>query len=132
MHQKYFLLLSLLTILLMSGFLMSELFLSHFHLHYTWWLLPLLFGLISAGGHSLMTRSVKAAGDQFMIWFLLAISVKMLLYLAVLLIWFVISGKSLGIPFVAAFAINYVAVTILDLVIILRINKNLQDQGKKS
>jgi len=130
MNNRYFLFLSLVTVVLMIAFRLSETFLAPFTINATWWLLPLLFGTISAAGHSLMIRSVKVASDQFMIWFLLAISLKMLLYLGILLIWFVISGKTIEIPFVTAFAANYVLVTVLDLATVLRINKHSSGQGK--
>lgn len=86
----------------------------------TWWLLPLLFFLIASAGHSLMIRSVKSKPEQFMIYFLLAITVKMLLYLGLLLAWFIISGHNLETGFVVAFAILYVVITALDLVTVLR------------
>ena len=91
----------------------------------TWWLLPLLFFSISSAGHSLMIRSVKGKPDQFMIFFLLAITVKMLLYLGLLLVWFIISGHNLETGFVVAFAILYVVITALDLVTILRYQKKV-------
>jgi hypothetical protein len=60
-----------------------------------------------------------------MIFFLLAITVKMLLYLGLLLVWFIISGHNLETGFVVAFAILYVVITALDLVTILRYQKKV-------
>ena len=122
----YFLLLVVISVLLVTAFGLMNHYIHAFTIHETWWLLPVLFAAIAAGGHTLMIRSVKAHTDQFMIWFLLAISLKMLLYLGVLLLLFVMSGKILGTSFLIAFAVNYVAVTILDLVLVLRLNKNMQ------
>lgn len=90
---------------------------------FTWWLLPLVFFSISVAGHTLMIRSFKGQSDQFMIFFLLATTVKMLLYLGLLLVWFLISGRQLEMSFVGAFALLYVVFTALDLITILKFKK---------
>jgi hypothetical protein len=93
---------------------------------YTWWLLPLAFFIISASGHTLLMRSFKGNDEQFMTWFLLATTVKLLLYLALLLIWFLLSGHQLSSSFIIAFAALYVSVTALDLSIVAAFRKKQQ------
>jgi hypothetical protein len=90
---------------------------------YTWWLLPAAFFFISATGHSLLMRSFRGQDEQFMTWFLLATTVKLLLYLALLLVWFLISGHQLSTSFIIAFASLYVSVTALDLSILASFRK---------
>lgn len=124
MTKRFFIYLCLLIISLTVILFIADKNLVSIEPRFTWWLLPVLFFAVSASGHSLMVRSIKSKPDQFMIWFLLAITVKMLLYLALLLIWYVISGQKLTVPFVGAFALMYIAVTTLDLITILNISKN--------
>ena len=113
--DKYPLFLSMLT-----GVVMAILCLVHhrffsFTPAYTWWLLPLAFYVISLAGHALLARAMRGKPDQFTVYFLLATTVKMLLYLGLLLIWFFLAGQTIPGPFVGAFALLYLSVTALDL-----------------
>jgi hypothetical protein len=114
MH-RYILYLSLITALITALFFALNRTIMVFDPGYTWWALPLIFFAISLAGHGLMVRSFKGKPDQFMIYFLLATTVKMLLYLGLLLAWFVLSGHQLTMQFAGAFAVLYFSLTILDL-----------------
>ncbi|HRZ41736.1 MAG TPA: hypothetical protein P5228_03430 [Bacteroidales bacterium] len=105
---------------LLTGVVMAMLYIIHhryftFTPAYTWWLLPLAFYVISLAGHTLLARAMRGKPDQFMVYFLLATTVKMLLYLGLLLIWFFLAGKTIPGPFIGAFALLYLSVTVLDL-----------------
>ncbi len=123
MTRHFFIYLALLTVSVTGLFYLAELSMITFEPHFTWWLLPVLFFAVSAAGHSLMVHSIRSKPDQFMIWFLLATTVKMLLYLALLLAWYLLSGQKLTTSFIQAFAVLYVLITALDLVIIMNISR---------
>ncbi len=113
--RKYALILSLLTIVVVLIFNIIHRKFFAFTPASTWWVLPLAFYAISLAGHSLLYRAMKGKPDQFMVYFLLATTVKMLLYLGLLLIWFFLADQTIPMPFVGAFALLYLSVTALDL-----------------
>ncbi len=121
--SRYILFLSLLVFTLMMLFYFAGFTGMVFRPAFTWWLLPLVFFSIALAGHGLMLRAIQVKPEQFMIFFLLATTVKMLLYLALLLVWFIISGQQLEFPFLVAFAILYVTITALDLIFTLSFRK---------
>lgn len=122
MH-RYILYLTLITALITSLFFALSRTIVVFDPVFTWWALPLVFFAISMAGHALMVRSFKGKPDQFMIYFLLATTVKMLLYLGLLLAWFVLSGHQLTMQFAGAFAVLYFSLTTLDLLSLLAAKK---------
>jgi len=124
--KKYIILLSIITIVvaLLIYFLVGSIM--PIVPAFTWWLLPAAFFIISATGHALLMRSFKGNDEQFMTWFLLATTVKLLLYLALLLIWFLVSGHQLSTSFIITFAALYVGVTALDLILVATFRKKQQ------
>jgi hypothetical protein len=123
MNSRYLFFLTLLIMVIMAMMLTASMRLTDFHPAFTWWLLPLLFYVISAIGHVLMTRSIKARPEQFMSRFMLATTAKLLLYLAILLTWYLLQNRSLEMNFITAFALLYISITTLDLIAVLKINK---------
>lgn len=114
-HDRYPFFLSLLTgVVVVMLYIVQHRFFT-FTPAFTWWLLPLAFYVISLAGHALLARAMRGKPDQFMVYFLLATTVKMLLYLGLLLIWFFIAGQTIPGPFIGAFALLYLSVTALDL-----------------
>jgi hypothetical protein len=86
---------------------------------YSWWALPLAFYLISIAGHALLSRAMNSKPEQFMIYFLLSSTVKLLLYLAILLLWFFLSGQTISKTFAGVFILLYLSVTALDMTTVL-------------
>lgn len=113
--RKYFILLTLLTVVIMAILNIIHRRFFQFDPAFTWWLLPLAFYGISIAGHALLIRAMKGNPDQFMIYFLLSTTVKMLLYLGLLLLWFFMAGQTIPMPFVGAFALLYLSTTGVDL-----------------
>ncbi len=120
MKNKYYLFLTLLVTIMIAILYTLHHNITPLKPPFTWWLLPLLFYVISATGHLLITRSIIAQPSQFLNRFLLATAVKFFLYVGILIVWYLLQNKSLTMHFVASFALLYLSVTALDLVSVLK------------
>lgn len=95
-----------------------------------WWILLIFFFGLSLISHNLLVKATTGKSDQFSVFFLLASTVKLLLYLAFLLIFHFAAG-GLEIPFLLVFAAYYLIFTSLDVAVLLRQIKD-QDNPQKT
>lgn len=121
--RKYLFFLSIIVFIVTLSFYLAQKRGADLGSIHTWWLLPLIFFLISISGHALILKSFKSNPKQFMIHFLIAAAVKMFLYLGLLVIWFIISGHKLPTGFAVAFCVLYFSIMFLDIIMVLFMKK---------
>ncbi|MDT8307926.1 MAG: hypothetical protein RQ866_00210 [Bacteroidales bacterium] len=127
--QRYIIGLVIITAILTASIIIADQYMLQ-EIPENWWMLSLFFPVISLISHFLHWLSVTSKKKLYTSFFIMATGMKLLAYLAFLIIVHYASRSGLTIEFLVVFAIFYVIYTIYDLILLLRSMKGNNGKNK--